>query len=154
MKKIKKLWNENRILMILGAVLIVCFIAILIVTLTYFVGSRETKYGSRLENMKTHITEKEQNKYIEGLEANENVNKVRFRVSGKTLYISVTFKDEIKLEDAKPIIEASLENFSDEIKETYDINYTIKNSAFTVMGSRNVSGNGLSWNNNNVETQG
>ena len=140
MKKLKKMWNENRILMILGIILIVC--------LTYFVGSNKSAYGNRFDNMKTTIKEKEQNEYIESLEANTNVEKVRFRISNKTLYISVTFKDDIKLDDAKKIIDESLEKFSDDVKETYDINYTIKNSSFTLMGSRNASGNGLVWNNN------
>ena len=148
MKKLKKLWNENRILLILGAILVVCFIAIIIVVLTYFVGSNKSAYGNRFDNMKVTIKEKEQNAYIDALESNPNVEKVRFRVSNKTLYISTTFKKDVKLDDAKKIIDESLEKFSDDVKETYDINFTIKNDTFTLMGSRNASGNGLTWNNN------
>lgn len=148
MKKLKNLWANNRILLILGIILMICLIAIIVVVMTYFVGSKKSVYGSRFDNMKTHIKEKEQNEYISALEANAGVEKVRFRVNHKTLMISVAFKDDVKLEDAKKVIEDSLEKFSDPVKETYDMNFTIKNSSFILMGSRNVSGNGLSWNNN------
>ena len=149
MNKLKSLWANNRILLILGAILLVCFIAIIVVVLTYFVGTRKSVYGSRFDNMKTHIKEAEQNAYIEALESSSIVDKVRFRVSGKTIYISTTFKDDVKLEDAKKLMEESLDKFSDAVKETYDINFTLNGKLFNViMGARNVSGNGLSWNNN------
>ena len=148
MKKLKKLWNENRVLMILGVILLACVIAILCVVLKYFVGSNSSVYGNRFDNMKTKITEKEQNAYIKALEDNSSVSKVRFRVNHKTLMISVTFKNDIKLDDAKKIIDGSLEKLSDKVKETYDINFTVNVGDTTLMGARNASGNGLFWNNN------
>ena len=62
--------------------------------------------------------------------------------------ISVTFKNDIKLDDAKKIIDTSLEKLSDPVKETYDINFTINIGDTVLMGARNASGNGLFWNNN------
>lgn len=149
MNKLKNLWANNRILLILGIILIVCFIAIIVVVLTYFVGTRKSVYGSRFDNMKTHIKEAEQNSYVQALDERSGVEKSSLRVQGKTLYIRVVFKDDIKLEDAKKIVDESLDKLSDTVKETYDMNFTIKsNTIGTLMGARNVSGNGLSWNNN------
>ena len=148
MKKLKNLWANNRILLILGIILVVCIIAIIVVVMTYFMGAKKSVYGSRFDNMKTHIKDAEKNRYIDALKARSGVDNVRFRISGKTFYISVTLKDDIKLDDAKKIVEESIEKFSDGVKETYDMNFTIKNSSYTLMGSRNVSGNGFSWNNN------
>lgn len=145
----KKLWKNNKILVILGAILAVCFIAILVVVLKYFVGSRNSVYGNRFDNMKTVIKEKEQNEYIKKVEESSAVEKVRLRVSHKTLYISIALKDDIKLEDAKKVADESLVLFSDGIKETYDINFTITGKTFgSLMGARNASGNGLLWSNN------
>ena len=110
------------------------------------------KSDLRFDNMKVVITEQQQNDYIKGLETNTNVTKVRFRVSHKTLYISVSFKDDIKLEDAKKIVDDSLQLFPDDIKETYDINFTIKNASYQLMGAKNAPGNGLIWGNNNPVT--
>lgn len=151
MKKIKKLWNENKVLMVLGMILIVCFIAIFIVVMTYFMGSNKSVYGERFDNMKTHIKEKEQQAYVDETEKNEKVEKVRLRVTGKTIYISVEFKSDVKLDDAKKIAEESMKLFSEDIQETYDINVTVKNEKYTLMGAKNAVGNGFYWNNNNVE---
>jgi hypothetical protein len=148
MKKLKNLWKNNKILMILGAILLVCLIAIIVVVLTYFVGTKKSVYGNRFDNMKTKITEKEQNAYIKSLEDNSSVSKVRFRVFNKSIKVSVTFKDDIKLDDAKKIIDTSLEKLSDPVKETYDVNFYIENTSFKLMGARNASGNGLFWSNN------
>ena len=148
----KNLWRNNKIFMILGAILLLCLVAILIVVLKYFVGSRKSVYGNRFDNMKVVITENEQNDYIKATEENVNVTKVRFRVSHKTLYISLTYKDDVSIDDAKKIAEDSLQSFKDEIKETYDINLTIKNANFTLMGAHNAPGNGLLWNNNTPVT--
>ena len=149
MNKLKNLWANNRILLILGTILLVCFIAIIVVVMTYFLGAKKSVYGNRFSNMKTHIKEAEQNAYIEAVQGNSLVDKVRFRVTGKTIYVSTTFKDDVKLDDAKKVIEESLDKFSEAVKETYDINFTLNGKSFnTIMGARNASGNGLSWNNN------
>ncbi|MBO4601000.1 MAG: hypothetical protein J5634_02065 [Bacilli bacterium] len=149
----KKLWKNNKVFMILGIILLLCITAIIVVVLKYFVGSRKSVYGNRFDNMKYVITEKEQNDYIKALEDNPNVVKVRFRVSHKTLYISATFKDDVNLDDAKKIVDESLALFKDEVKEVYDINFTITNSSFTLMGAKNAPGNGLLWNNNTPVTE-
>ena len=153
MKKIKKLWKENRIVMILATILVACLIAIFCVCFKYFVGSRNSKYGNRFDNMKYTITDKEQKEYKKVLEGNSSISKVSFRVNHKTLMISVTFKPEIKKEDAKKIIETSLDSFSDDVKETYDMNFTIHvgSDDHVIMGARNASGNGLFWNNDVAE---
>lgn len=145
----KNLWRNNKIFMILGMILLVCLVAILVVVLTYFIGSRKSKYGDRFTNMKHVMTSKEQDAYVKVIEASSIVEKVSLRVSNKTLYVGITYKDDAKLDDAKKVVDASLESLSDEIKETYDINYTIKGNGFnTVMGAKNAHGNGLLWSNN------
>lgn len=149
MKKLKNLWMNNRILLILGIILLLCFIAIVVVTTTFFVGNKDSATGGRCDNLKVKISEKQQNEYVTKLEENTNIEKVRFRVNCKTLYISVKFKNDVKLEDKKKAVEDSLELLSDKIKETYDMNFTINlDDKTSLMGSRNVSGNGFSWNNN------
>lgn len=153
MKKLKNLWANNKILMILGMILILCVIAILVVVLKYFVGSSSSVYGNRFDNMKVTIKSSDKETYTNKLEENKNVTATRIRESGKTLYISVTFTDETKMEDAKAVIESSLDNFSDDIKGTYDMNITIKNANFTSMASRNVSGNGIHWSNNTAASK-
>jgi hypothetical protein len=100
MNKIKNLWANNRILFILGVILFVCVIAIIVVVMTYFMGAKKSVYGNRFDNMKTHIKKAEQKAYTSALEERSGVEKVSLRVNNKTLMISVTVKDDIKLERA------------------------------------------------------
>ena len=68
---------------------------------------------------------------------------------------SIAFEAGADLETSKAIAVKTLEQFSDEEKAFYDIHFTLvseKNEAsdgFTIMGSKNVNGTNLIWNNNN-----
>ena len=154
MNKIKNLWANNRILFILGVILVACAIAIIVVVMTFFMGAKKSVYGNRFDNMKTHIKKAEQKAYTSALEERSGVEKVSLRVNNKTLMISVTVKDDIKLDDAKKIVEESLDKFSEDVKETYDMNFTLSGKLFnTIMGAKNVAGSKLSWGNNTpIET--
>ena len=49
MKKIKKVWEENRVLMVLAIILVICLIIFAGVAITYFYGSSDNVYGNRLD---------------------------------------------------------------------------------------------------------
>ena len=54
MKKLKKFWLENSVLLVLLLILIACLISISIVVFTNFVGDSSSKYGERLEGIEKH----------------------------------------------------------------------------------------------------
>ena len=41
----KELWQKNKVLIVLGFILLVCLIAILIVTFSFFFGGYKNEYG-------------------------------------------------------------------------------------------------------------
>ena len=51
MKKIKKLWMENRVLFVLFTIVIICACIILGVMLSYFFGATKSNYGDRLNGI-------------------------------------------------------------------------------------------------------
>ena len=70
MKKIKKIWNENRVLMVLAIIIIICLIVIVCVSLTYFYGSSESEYGDRLDGIdKVKITSKIKSDVVNNLKS-------------------------------------------------------------------------------------
>lgn len=151
----KKFWKENRVLLVLIVILIVCFVAICSVTLSYFVGSRESVYGDRLAD-KVTIKDKEKKAYIESLKKEELVKDVTFRVSIRTIYVYIEFNEAATLVEAESKALASLENLSEEILSYYDVNFILEkgktetDEGFTIMGAKNSKGTGISWNNNTV----
>lgn len=156
MKKIKKIWQENSVLFVLLLILIACLVAISIVVFTYFVGDSSSKYGDRLEGIENYpFDEDMQNDVIEKIKENEIVDNVTIRLSGKVIYVSISFIPATTLVEAQSIALASLEYFSEEVLSFYDLEYMISAldaedaEGFKLIGAKNVSGTGgIVWNNN------
>ena len=78
--------------------------------------------------------------------------------SGRIIYVTIGFKKDTTLDEAKSVATSSIDKFSDNLINYYDVQFLLKCDAsdnsdgFTIMGSHNVSGNGLIWNNNTVES--
>lgn len=157
MKKLKKIWQENSVLLVLFIILIACLIAISVVVVKYFVGN-ENSNNIRLEGSKDHpFTEEAQNEIKDKIKADDKVLEVNIRLSDKSTRMNVTikFSSDITLVEAQSKALASLEYFTEDILNFYDIQYDIeadsteKSDGFKISGSHNVSGTGgIVWNNN------
>ncbi len=156
MKKIKKIWQDNSVLLVLLMILITCLIAISIVVVTYFVGNSNTKYGDRLDDIKSHpFKEEVQDDIIVKIESDKKIEEANMRTSGKTIYVTIKFTAGITLVEAESKALASLDYFDEDILNFYDIEFMIKadstekSEGFEIIGSHNVSGTGgIVWNNN------
>ena len=160
MNKIKKVWNENRVLLVLGIILIICLVVVSIVSLTYFYGSSDSVYGNRLEESeKTPLNSKLFEDIKSELKQNESVKEVSTTLKGNILYINITFNDATEMDSAKEIATSALTLFNDDELAVYDIEFTISSLStpdfvgYTLMGARNANGIGeVVWNNYNIES--
>ena len=155
MKKAKETWQNNKVLIVLLLILIVCLIAIIVVCLTFFLGGNKSVYGERLKDIdKYPITENFKTEYINELEKDDLIDKVEFNTKGKIIYLTLTFANDTELDAAKNKASSSLEKFSEKLLSYYDIQLTLlsnkteNSDGFVIMGAKNVSGNGVVWNNN------
>ena len=153
--KLKEIWGKYKILIVLGLILIICFIAILFVTVSYFFGSGESVYGDRLEDIEDYpIEDTFISEYIANLESDEMINSATFDVKGRVIYVTINFVGDTSLVEAQSKAAASLEQFSENLLSYYDIDFTLISEAtensegFTIMGAKNVAGSGIVWNNN------
>lgn len=161
MKKIKNLWNQNRVLFMLFVIVIICAILILGVFINYFFGSSKSSYGERLKGInEVEVTEEVKNNFLNKMKEEELIQDVTLKIKGKIIYISMTFNEEASLVEAQSKALASLSLFEQKYLDFYDFHYTLKgnktekNEGFLLMGSRNVNGSGLIWNNNTeIETE-
>ncbi len=161
MKRAIKIWEENKILLVLAIILLVCLVVLIGVSLKYFYGSSSSVYGSRLDITESvPMKEETLNNVKSALKENEKVSNVKATVKGKIVYLTINFADDTKMDDAKKISEACLEKFSDEELSVYDIEFVIKskftkeddkNKSYTLIGAKNANGTGLVWNNYNIE---
>lgn len=155
MKKIKELWGRNKVLILLGFILVICIIAILVVTFSFFLGGSKSVYGDRLEDIDNYpISDTFKSEYISNLESNDLVKEVSFDTKGRIIYIKVDFALDTSLDDAKNMIAGTMELFSEDILSYYDINFILNcevsesSDGFTILGAKNVAGSALVWNNN------
>ncbi len=155
MDKLKEIWGKYKILIVLGLILIICFIAILFVTVSYFFGSGESVYGDRLEDIEDYpIEDTFISEYIANLESDEMINSATFDVKGRVIYVTINFVGDTSLVEAQSKAAVSLEQFSENLLSYYDIDFTLISEAtensegFTIMGAKNVAGSGIVWNNN------
>ena len=157
MKKIKKVWEENKVLLVLAIILIICIVVFNIVAMTYFYGSSDNVYGNRLDSIKNlPLSDKLLKEIKDTLEGNESVKKTSVTLKGKILYINIYFVDATKMDDAKKIAESTLELFNEDELKVYDIEFSINSLStddvvgYTLMGARNSNGSGsIIWNNYN-----
>lgn len=155
MKKLKELWGNNKVLIVLGIILIICLIAIITVTFSFFLGGNKGVYGDRLNDIDKHpVTNNIKSEYKASLESEKSVTKVSLDTKGKIIYIIINFASDTSLEDAKNLAASSIEKLNEDILSFYDINFTLKceksenSEGFTILGAKNVGGSGLIWNNN------
>ena len=155
MKKIKDLWNRNRVLIVLVLIVIACFCIMGVVMVKYFFGGNTSSYGDRLDDIKD-MPYKEEDKLalINTIKENDIVSDVSVNVKGKIIYIRILFNEKATLDTAKGVASKSVEAISADYQSKYDLEYTIVQEAnetvagFTLMGAKNINRTVLIWNNN------
>lgn len=155
MNKLKKLWVEDRILFVLFIIVAICLCLILGVCVSYFFGSSKSSYGDRLEGIeKVEVTDEVKNKVLDALKQDETIIDSSIHTQGKIVYVSLEFAPTVTLVEAESKALTALMNFEQKYQDFYDFHFTLKNDGaennegFLIMGSKNVNGTGLIWNNN------
>ncbi len=159
MNKIKKIWNENKVLFFLGIILVICLIVIGVIAIKSFYSSCDDAYCNRkVADLRSELPKQIEDK----LKENEKVVKTSVLVRNAIIYISTTFKDDVKMDNAKKAMEVILPLFKEEELLTYDLDLTIKTEnysddgkeGFIIKGARNTNGDGnIVWSNYNINSK-
>ena len=155
MKKIRDIWNRNRVIIVLFLIVLICFCIMGVVMVKYFFGGNTSSYGDRLDDIvDLPFKEEDQVSLINLIKENDIVSDVTINVKGKIIYIRILFNDKASLDSAKGVVTKSLEGISMDYQSKYDLEYTIVQESnesvagFTLMGAKNINRNVLTWNNN------
>lgn len=162
-KNVKKIVKNKRLMLVCALVLIGIICLILLKGILY-PNSKISYYGNRLDGIdKISFTKSDQNKIIENIKTNENVTESKLNIHGKIVNIIFNVKENVSLDDAKKIASDSLNDFSDEVKNFYDIEMIITKTdekgtektkedgtketikEFPIMGYKNSSSKEISW---------
>lgn len=150
MKKIK----NNKVLLVLAIILLICFILIIVALFKYFyTGDNKNKYGERLEQIESHKLKENLESEIKKIYREEEINKVEIKTSGRIIYLTLDISKVMKISDARSLALKSLDKFSDDEKKYYDIQFIItcesegssENKIYPTMGYKNSASSIVVW---------
>ena len=145
--------QDNRVLWVLLGILGVCFLVIGILFYRYFyAGTSSSKYGERLDGIENYPLSKTLEKDIQDLyKDNTEIDKVTVTNEGKIVYITINFKQSIKVTTAEDLAIKSLDKVGEKNLTYYDVQYiltysgTEENTNFPVFGSKSASSLKVVW---------
>ena len=116
----KKFLQQNRVFVIMMGIVLTCLIVILSLLFIYFYkGNNKDKYGNRLNDIK-EVTINNTKDIVTNIKKDTDITEATVDVSGKIVYIILTFKEGITLDVAKGKALVVLDNFTEEeLKELY-----------------------------------
>ena len=121
----KKNNGDIKILLVLLAILLVCFGIIGYMFYKYFyAGTSTTKYGDRLEGIENYKLSNTLEKDIQSVYENTaSVDNVKVKTQGKIIYIDIAFKTAVKVDTAKSEAIKALDKIEEENLKYYDVQF-------------------------------
>ena len=147
MDKLKKFYQNNRIYCILMIISFVCLVIILASVIGYFFSQTSSSvYGHRLDDNSSYPLDNELNEIKNFFNSNEVVKSVNTDTKGRIVYVILEVNKEMANEDIQTICTQSLDKFTKEQKEYYDIQYIVKREDLNpYFGSKSASKTIIAW---------
>lgn len=148
-KRMRKFYKNNRIYCILMIVSVLCIVALGTALVLYFVNQATSDpYGNRLENLDTKGIKEVMKNCDKFLEDNEIVKEADVFRQGAVIYIYVDVDKKVSVEDMQNLGTSSLEQFSDEQKKQYELQFTFtREDSVAYTGSKGISKSVITWGN-------
>ncbi len=147
----KKFLQQNRVFVIMMGIVLVCLIVILSLLFIYFYkGNNKDKYGNRLNDIK-EVAINNTKDIVSSIKKDSDITEATVDVSGKIVYIILTFKEGITLDVAKGKALVALDSFTEEELTLYDFQISLiekSSSGYVISGAKNNGTATITWNNN------
>lgn len=152
MGKNKKIRN-NKVLLVLLGILLVCIIAIGILFYKFFyAGAGGTKYGNRLNGIENYPLSSNLQDEIKSLYSdNSKVGTVKVNTEGRVIYVDIDFKESLKVNEAKSLAEKALEKIGENNLTYYNVHFILtysgeeENENFPLFGAKSSNSLKVVW---------
>ena len=152
MGKNKKIRN-NKVLLVLLGILLVCIIAIGILFYKFFyAGAGGTKYGNRLNGIENYPLSSNLQDEIKSLYSdNSKVGTIKVNTEGRVIYIDIDFKETLKVSEAESLAEKALEKIGENNLTYYDVHFILtysgeeENENFPLFGAKSSNSLKVVW---------
>lgn len=146
--------RRHKGLALVGGLTLILLIIIFVILSRMIFSSSDSKYGDRLNNL-VKIDSKETEKLVSEMKEKEEITKFNVDVKGKIIYIVFHVTEGTSKDKAKEIAKKTLEYFSEEELECYDIEYLIKqdkeikdgeeDTSYSLAGTKHSELENISW---------
>lgn len=152
-----ELIKRHRGLAIVGGLSLILLIVMFAILARMLFSTGNSEYGDRLNGL-VKIDSSETDKLKKEISSFEEVESVDVRVQGKIIYINILYTDTTSKDRAKEIANKTLEYYSEEVKEYYDIGYILhqnkevaegeEDTSFVIAGTKHPENTEISYTNN------
>lgn len=119
--------NKHKGLSMIIGLSLILFIIMLVIFISLFFGNGKDTYGNRLDGIEEVKLSNDFLKELKNeLKDKEEVIDANVRLQGKIVYIVLNLDPNTNIETAKNLSTSTLEKFSEEELDFYDISYLIK----------------------------
>lgn len=147
--------NHKRLAIAIGVSLVLLLI-ILVFFIMLLVGGSSNKYGDRLDGIEeVEISNDELDTIAIEMKKKEGVKDASIRIQGKIINVILTFNSDIDSKKAKEIATSTLESFSEEQLDFYNVQYFLTRESkgeddtpYVVTGNKHPSLDEIGWTNN------
>lgn len=135
---------------VLALTFFVLFFILIIGAKDLFVpNTKIANYGDRLDGIK-EISKDEKENINTKIKEKEFVKDASVTINGKILNVLITVSDDTTLDNAKSLSKVIVENISDEVKTTYDVQVFIAKdnkdqNNFPIIGYKHFNSEDFSW---------
>ncbi|MCI8575281.1 MAG: hypothetical protein HFI09_02295 [Bacilli bacterium] len=154
MNKLKKVWNEHRVMVVLGIIVLVCMFVITGVMFKYFFGVSASSYGDRLNDIQDVVFDEVAKDSLSEAYKDEHLKSVHIETRGKIIYVRAKYDETVSLSDAQTKSFEAFQTIDEKYRKLYDFNVTLSQDALEIgtgyylMGAKNVSSENFVWSNN------
>lgn len=142
--------KNKKLVMGIGIALVILLVLVLI-KLLIFPTIGKDRYGNRLDGIEqVKINDDSMTRMAQELSRENGIENVDTDIKGRIVNIMVDVKPGTKVEDAKKIADKTLEYFSDDQKEYYDIQVFLTSSDenYPYIGYKHKTSKEFKWTNN------
>lgn len=142
--------KKHKKLTVLLAIIFIFIIIVILLLKSFSIDTSKSEYGNRLDGIeKVKIEKNTISKLEKEMTDIEEVKSCKYRLQGRLVYVKITFKEGISVENAKEIGNKALEYFSDDEKKYYDIQIMLLNEkdseGYPKVGYKHKTSESIVW---------
>lgn len=146
-----KFLKKNKKIVIGVAIAVAILLVVFLVKILIFPTFGKDRYGNRLDGIEqVRINQDSMTKMEQELSTSSSVENVNTDVKGRIVNIMIEVKAGTKVEDAKKLANQTLEHFTGDQKEYYDIQVFLTSSDenYPYIGYKHKTSKEFKWTNN------